>query len=91
MAELVLGIGTSHSPQLSVSWEGWAMRGEADKGNPALIGTDGIVSGYDELLARALELAIPGAYGPRVAESGIGLITNMSSSAPYEELRLKGQ
>jgi len=53
MAELVLGIGTSHSPQLSVSWEGWAMRGEADKGNPALIGTDGIVSGYDELLARA--------------------------------------
>ena len=53
MAELVLGIGSSHSPQLSVSWEGWAMRGEADKGNPALIGTDGIVSGYDELLARA--------------------------------------
>jgi 3-O-methylgallate 3,4-dioxygenase len=53
MAQLVLGIGTSHSPQLSVSWDGWAMRGEADKGNPALIGTDGIVSGYDELLARA--------------------------------------
>jgi hypothetical protein len=28
-------------------------------------------------------------YGPRVAESAIGLITYMSSSAPYEELRLK--
>ena len=27
----------------------------------------------------------------QVAESGIGLITNMSSSAPYEELRLKGK
>jgi len=43
------------------------------------------------MYAPLLELAIPGAYGPRVAESGIGLITNMSSSAPYEELRLKGQ
>ena len=52
MAQLVLGIGTSHSPQLSVSWDGWAMRGEADKQNPELIGTDGIVSGYDDLLAR---------------------------------------
>ena len=38
-----------------------------------------------------LELAIPGGYGPRVAESAIGLITNMSSSAPYEELRLKAK
>ncbi len=27
MAQLVLGIGTSHSPQLSVSWDAWAMRG----------------------------------------------------------------
>lgn len=53
MAELVLGIGTSHSPHLSVAWDGWAMRGESDKGNPALIGTDGVVSGYEELLARA--------------------------------------
>ena len=43
------------------------------------------------MYAPLLELAIPGGYGPRVAESGIGLITNMSSSAPYEELRLKGK
>jgi peptide/nickel transport system substrate-binding protein len=43
------------------------------------------------MYAPLLELAIPGAYGPRVAESGIGLITHMSSSAPYEELRLKGR
>lgn len=53
MAQLVLGIGTSHSPQLSVSWDGWAMRGETDRHHPELIGTDGIVSGYDDLLARA--------------------------------------
>jgi hypothetical protein len=52
MAELVLGVGTSHSPQLSMSWETWTMRGESDKRNPALVGADGIVSGYDDLLAR---------------------------------------
>jgi peptide/nickel transport system substrate-binding protein len=43
------------------------------------------------MYAPLLELAIPGGYGPRVAESAIGLIANMSSSAPYEELRLKGK
>ena len=43
------------------------------------------------MYAPLLELAIPGGYGPRVAESAIGLITNMSSSAPYEELRLRAK
>jgi peptide/nickel transport system substrate-binding protein len=31
------------------------------------------------------------AYGPRVAESGLGLIANFPFSAPYEDLRLKGK
>ena len=31
------------------------------------------------------------AYGPRVAESGLGLIANFPFSAPYEDLRLKGR
>ena len=54
MAEIVLGLGTSHSPQLSMSPELWPSRAEEyDKSNPALIGTDGIVSNYEELLARA--------------------------------------
>ena len=43
------------------------------------------------MYAPLLELAILGGYGPRVEESAIGLITHMSSSAPYEELRLKGR
>ncbi len=30
-------------------------------------------------------------YGPRVAESGLGLIANFPFSAPYEDLRLKGK
>ena len=31
------------------------------------------------------------AYGPRVAEPGLGLITNYLFSAPYEEVKLKGR
>ena len=53
MAELVLGLGVSHSPQVSMVPEAWPARGEHDKNNPALIGTDGIVSNYEDLLNRA--------------------------------------
>jgi 3-O-methylgallate 3,4-dioxygenase len=52
MAELILGLASSHSPQLSTPAEGWADRGERDKGNQELIGTDGITSNYEDLLAR---------------------------------------
>ena len=37
MAELVLGLASSHSPQLSTPANGWAGRGERDKGNPRAI------------------------------------------------------
>ena len=53
MAEMVLGLGVSHSPQVSMVAEAWSSRGEHDMRNPALIGTDGIVSDYEDLLARA--------------------------------------
>jgi 3-O-methylgallate 3,4-dioxygenase len=52
MAQIVFGIGSSHSPQLSMAGELWHMRGESDKRNQGLIGTDGIVSNYEDLLAR---------------------------------------
>ena len=52
MADLVLGLASSHSPQLSTPPEGWAARGERDKGHIELIGTDGITSNFEELLAR---------------------------------------
>ena len=52
MAELVLGLASSHSPQLSTPPEGWAGRGERDKGHIELIGADGIVSNFEDLLAR---------------------------------------
>ena len=43
------------------------------------------------MYAPLMEPALLAGYGPRVAESGLGLIANMSSSAPYEDLRLKGK
>ena len=54
MAEVVLGLGTSHSPQLSMAPETWPARAEVfDKSSTELVGTDGIVSNYEDLLARA--------------------------------------
>ena len=53
MAKIVLGLASSHSPQLSTPSEGWLARGENDKRNTELIGTDGVVSNYEDLLARA--------------------------------------
>ena len=43
------------------------------------------------MYAPLMEPAFLAGYGPRVAESAIGLITNMAGSTPYEELRLKGK
>src|SRR5690242_4956467 len=36
MAKIVLGLGTSHAPQLSIPPEGWSKRGNADRRNPKL-------------------------------------------------------
>ncbi|OLC77106.1 MAG: hypothetical protein AUH72_18075 [Acidobacteria bacterium 13_1_40CM_4_65_8] len=43
------------------------------------------------MYAPIIEPAILCGYGPRVAEPGLGLITNMGGSAPLEELRLRGR
>jgi len=58
MAQLVYGFGSSHSPQLSIGApEGWIARGQNDKRNRELIGIDGQVSGYEDLLNRRSDLA----------------------------------
>jgi peptide/nickel transport system substrate-binding protein len=43
------------------------------------------------ILAPIWELAFLNGVGPRVAESGLGLITGHAYSAPYEDLKLKGK
>ena len=35
------------------------------------------------------QLAVLNGYGPRVAESGLGLIADYPWSAPYEDVKLK--
>lgn len=52
MARMVLGLATSHSPQLSLPPEHWLMRGEEDRLNPSLYRVpDGKHVTFDELLA----------------------------------------
>jgi hypothetical protein len=57
MAQIVSGFASSHSPQLSMPVEAWRARGENDKRIRDLIGTDGAVSGYEELLNRREDIA----------------------------------
>ena len=54
MAEIVLGLGTSHSPMLSLPGELWGEFAARDKGNPMLLSlADGKVKTYEELLETA--------------------------------------
>jgi hypothetical protein len=53
MAQIVLGLGTSHSPQLSTPPELWPLHAERDQRNPDLRDTDGRVYPYETFLARA--------------------------------------
>lgn len=50
MAEIVLGIGTSHSPLLTFDADLWLDRAAEDRRNPALTLSDGRTLGYDSLL-----------------------------------------
>ena len=38
-----------------------------------------------------MEPAFLNGYGPRVAESGLGLITGLAYSGPYENVKLKAR
>jgi len=51
MARIVLGLGTSHTPQLSTTTEWWEDHAGRDRRNPLLLGRDGQFHTYDELEA----------------------------------------
>ncbi|MCH8296687.1 MAG: extradiol ring-cleavage dioxygenase [Chloroflexi bacterium] len=54
MAEIVLGLGTSHSPMLSLPSELWSEYAARDQGNPMLLSLeDGSTKTYEELLEAA--------------------------------------
>ncbi len=53
LADIVIGIASSHTPQLSSGVELWPDHAERDRRNPRLLGTDAEYHTYDELLAAA--------------------------------------
>ena len=53
MAEIVIGIASSHTPQLSSGVDMWSDHAERDRRNPQLLGKDARYHTYDELLAGA--------------------------------------
>jgi 3-O-methylgallate 3,4-dioxygenase len=68
VASVVLGLGTSHTPQLSSPVEVWPDHVLRDQRNPALLGTDGEYHDYAELLAAA-DPALEAQLTPEVWES----------------------
>jgi hypothetical protein len=53
MADIVVGVASSHTPQLSSGADMWPDHAERDQRNPHLLGTDAQYHTYDELLAAA--------------------------------------
>jgi hypothetical protein len=53
MAEIVIGVASSHTPQLSSGVDMWGDHAERDRRNPLLLGTDARYHSYAELLAQA--------------------------------------
>lgn len=53
MAEIVLGLASSHTPQMSTSASYWAEHAARDQRNTQLLGRDGRYHSYAELLADA--------------------------------------
>jgi hypothetical protein len=51
MARIILGLGSSHTPQLSTTIDWWEDHANRDRSNPDLLGRDGEIHVYDELLA----------------------------------------
>lgn len=53
MADIVIGIASSHTPQLSSGVDMWPDHAERDRRNPWLLGKDAEFHSYDELLTAA--------------------------------------
>jgi 3-O-methylgallate 3,4-dioxygenase len=53
MADIVIGVASSHTPQLSSGVDMWPDHAERDRRNPYLLGTDARYHSYDELLGAA--------------------------------------
>ena len=69
MAKIVLGIGSSHTPQVSSSAPGWGGHAQRDQANPALLDAEGELRSYEELLAAGPLPGIEDELAPEVWEA----------------------
>jgi hypothetical protein len=69
MAKIVLGLGSSHSPQLNTTTDWWTNHAERDKKNGYLLGRDGEVHNYQGLAEVAAWAVPPEQLTPEVWES----------------------
>jgi len=60
MAEIILGLATSHTPLFTLQSDDWRLRADADRANPRLNLSDGRRIRYEQLLAEV---------GPKYAEA----------------------
>ncbi len=60
MARICIGIGTSHTPQVSTTSEWWTDHAERDRRNPQLLGRDGRMHTFDELATAGGTAVDPG-------------------------------
>jgi hypothetical protein len=86
MAEIVVGIAASHSPQLSSGVEWWDNHGQRDRNNPRLLGHDGEFHPYDELPTapqEVLDQLTPETYQAKYerAQRGIETLTAVLADA----------
>jgi len=65
MADLVLGLGTSHSPMLNSPVAEYFRHGERDLRNPNLLDKEGVPTSYEQLLAQA-DPALAGELAPEI-------------------------
>jgi 3-O-methylgallate 3,4-dioxygenase len=87
VAEIVAGIASSHTPQLSTGTDLWHDHAERDKRNKRLLGRDAEFHSYDELLATA-DPRIAAELAPEVwqakhqrAQDGVRLLSERLAAA----------
>jgi hypothetical protein len=76
MARIVLGLGSSHSPLLTLPAEAWAHRAAADYANPQLNLSDGRLVTYAELQAE-----VGDRYGPAATDAALRRKAEVSQAA----------
>ncbi|MBO0714734.1 MAG: hypothetical protein J2O39_06005 [Acidimicrobiales bacterium] len=89
MAEIVVGLGTSHTPQMSSSAELWEGHAERDQRNPNLLAADGEYYRYEQLLEHAdasiasqLTLEVRQAKFDRAQQAVEKLANRLAEAAP---------